>query len=92
MSHGIGRFLGMELVENNGISEEHLILEFADKVKIYVPSTLIHLVQKYVGATKGDAASLEVGVCFVVEEESAGRPGGRRYGVRHDSSASRTGG
>lgn len=52
LSHGVGRFCGMELVEKEGSAEEHLVLEFADGVKVYVPASLIHLVQKYVGATK----------------------------------------
>ena len=52
MSHGIGRFRGMQLVENDGAAEEHLTIEFAKGLKVFVPTTLIHLVQKYVGATK----------------------------------------
>jgi transcription-repair coupling factor (superfamily II helicase) len=50
LSHGIGRFRGMKLLEKEGFSEEHLTLEFADQVRIYVPVSLIHLVQKYVGS------------------------------------------
>ncbi|MEZ6057428.1 MAG: transcription-repair coupling factor [Planctomycetaceae bacterium] len=52
LTHGIGRFRGMELVDQDGIKEEHLLLEFRDRVRIYVPVSLIHLVQKYVGAAK----------------------------------------
>ena len=52
LTHGIGRYLGMELLEREGGHEEHLVIEFRDHVKIYVPVTLIHLVQKYVGASK----------------------------------------
>lgn len=52
LTHGIGRYLGMELLDREGEREEHLILEFRDGVRIYVPVTLIHLVQKYVGASK----------------------------------------
>jgi transcription-repair coupling factor (superfamily II helicase) len=49
LSHGIGRYLGMQLLEDKGHSEEHLVLEFADAVKLYVPASKIDLVQKYVG-------------------------------------------
>ncbi|WP_437203921.1 transcription-repair coupling factor [Planctomicrobium sp. SH664] len=52
LTHGIGRYLGMELFNREGNQEEHLVLEFRDGVRIYVPVTLIHLVQKYVGASK----------------------------------------
>ncbi len=50
LSHGIGRFRGMKLLEKEGFREEHLTIEFADQVRIYVPVSLIHLVQKYVGS------------------------------------------
>lgn len=53
IGHGIGKFLGMELLpDEQGNREEHLKLEFRDGVQIFVPTSLIHLVQKYVGATK----------------------------------------
>ncbi len=52
LTNGIGRFRGMKLLEKDDQVEEHLILEFRDKVRVYVPVSLIHLVQKYVGAAK----------------------------------------
>lgn len=52
LTNGIGRFRGMKLLEKENQVEEHLILEFRDKVRVYVPVSLIHLVQKYVGAAK----------------------------------------
>lgn len=52
LSHGIGRYRGMKLLEKEGQTEEHLHLEFKDAVKLFVPVTLIHLVQKYVGGGK----------------------------------------
>jgi transcription-repair coupling factor (superfamily II helicase) len=50
ISHGIARFAGMDLIEKDGVAEDHLILEFAEGMRVFVPTTLIHLVQKYVGA------------------------------------------
>ena len=52
VSHGIGRFHGMKLMENDGEQEEHLELEFRNNIRLYVPVSLIHLVQKYVGGQK----------------------------------------
>ncbi|MEX0718079.1 MAG: transcription-repair coupling factor [Planctomycetaceae bacterium] len=52
LTHGIARFQGMELLRKDEQAEEHLRLEFDDKVVVYVPVSLIHLVQKYVGAGK----------------------------------------
>ncbi len=61
LSHGIGRYLGMELVGEDDEKEEHLIIEFHDSVRIFVPVTLIHLVQKYVGATKSNPRLSRIG-------------------------------
>ncbi|MBM80525.1 MAG: transcription-repair coupling factor [Planctomycetaceae bacterium] len=52
LTNGIGRYRGMKLLEKDGATEEHLVLEFRDRVHVYVPISLIHLVQKYVGAAK----------------------------------------
>jgi len=59
--HGIGRFLGMELLKKGDQVEEHLSLEFRDGVRLYVPVSLIHLVQKYVGASKAVPGLSKVG-------------------------------
>ncbi len=52
VSHGIARYLGMQVLEKNGHAEEHLTLEFRDGVRVYVPATKIDLVQKYVGGSR----------------------------------------
>ena len=52
VSHGIGRYRGMKLLEKGPRVEEHLVLEFFGRTKLYVPSSKIGLVQKYVGGTK----------------------------------------
>jgi transcription-repair coupling factor (superfamily II helicase) len=53
LSHGIGRYLGLELLDRSGQAEEHLTVEFDAGVKVYVPASRIHLVQKYVGGARG---------------------------------------
>ena len=52
VAHGIARYRGMKMVENGGQQEEHMLLEFRDAVIVYVPVSLIHLVQKYIGPAK----------------------------------------
>jgi transcription-repair coupling factor (superfamily II helicase) len=54
VSHGIARFRGMQVVDKNGQTEEHLILEFREGTRVYVPASKIDLVQKYVGGAKTD--------------------------------------
>jgi len=52
VGHGIARYRGMELLRKEQQVEEHLVLEFQEGVKLYVPSSKIYLVQKYVGGTR----------------------------------------
>jgi len=52
VNHGIARYRGMKLLEKDSQVEEYLVLEFEDRVKLYVPSSKIGLVQKYVGGAK----------------------------------------
>jgi transcription-repair coupling factor (superfamily II helicase) len=50
-NHGIGRYLGIEKRANNvGVETEFLLLEFAEKSKLYVPISQTHLVSRYIGA------------------------------------------
>lgn len=52
VTQGIARYRGMSLMESEGEQEEHLLLEFRDSLIVYVPASLIHLVQKYIGPAK----------------------------------------
>ena len=49
LTKGIARYRGMELLSRKGQQEEHLGLEFREGVKVFVPTVMIHLVQKYIG-------------------------------------------
>ena len=61
LSHGIGRYRGLKLLEKEGQVEEHLILEFQGETKIYVPASKIELVQKYVGGAKSKPTLAKIG-------------------------------
>ncbi|MBL8793644.1 MAG: transcription-repair coupling factor [Planctomycetia bacterium] len=61
ISHGIGRFRGMQMLEKNGQQEEHLTLEFRDGILLYVPASKIDLVQKYVGGSKTEPELSKLG-------------------------------
>ncbi|REK12878.1 MAG: transcription-repair coupling factor [Planctomycetota bacterium] len=58
LSHGIGRYRGLELLEKAHQAEEHLIIEFHGNTKVYVPASKIELVQKYVGGSKKSRPTL----------------------------------
>ncbi|HUT57562.1 MAG TPA: transcription-repair coupling factor, partial [Phycisphaerae bacterium] len=50
VGHGIARFEGLRVLQRDGQSEEYLTLRFADRARLHVPASQIHLVQKYIGA------------------------------------------
>ncbi len=52
VAHGIARYRGLTLLDKGAQREEHLELEFHGGTRLYVPSSKIGLVQKYVGGTK----------------------------------------
>lgn len=50
LQNGIGKFLGIEKKPNHlNIETDYLVLEYADKAKLYVPSDQAHMISKYVG-------------------------------------------
>lgn len=53
IGHGICRYQGIEVQENNGLFTEVMTLEFADERKLYVPLSSSHMVSRYIGGRKG---------------------------------------
>jgi transcription-repair coupling factor (superfamily II helicase) len=74
VAHGIGRYRGLRLLEQDGRSEEHLELEYHGGTKIYVPSAKIELVQKYVGGKGAKVLLAHIGgKAWVRQKEAAQR-------------------
>lgn len=48
--HGIGRFLGLKEVLQDGVTLDFMLIEYANESKLYLPLTRMDLVQKYRGA------------------------------------------
>jgi len=46
-THGVGKFLGIKLINQGGGSGEFLLLEYAGESKLYVPVTRLDLISKY---------------------------------------------
>lgn len=57
MNHGIGKYLGIETLEINGIHKDYMKIKYQGTDKLYVPVEQINLVQKYVG-TEGKEPKL----------------------------------
>ncbi len=53
--HGIGRYLGLEMMDLGDGGMEFLHLEYADHTKLYVPVSQLHQISRYSGAAEGDA-------------------------------------
>ncbi len=49
VDHGIGRYIGVEKVKIEKNYVEHLVIEYADADKLYVPFADLNKVQKYLG-------------------------------------------
>ncbi|SYX09335.1 Transcription-repair-coupling factor,transcription-repair coupling factor,Superfamily II DNA/RNA helicase required for DNA uptake (late competence protein),transcription-repair coupling factor,TRCF domain [Chlamydia poikilotherma] len=53
LHNGIGKFIGMEKKPNHlNIETDYLVLEYADKARLYVPSDQAYLISRYVGASE----------------------------------------
>jgi transcription-repair coupling factor (superfamily II helicase) len=71
LTHGIGRYRGLDLLEKDGRVEEYLKIEFHGGTKIYVPASKIGLVQKYVGGTKTRPMLAKIGNKTWVRQKKA---------------------
>lgn len=49
IEHGIGRYMGLQTIENGGITTEFLVLSYASEAKLYVPVASLHLISRYSG-------------------------------------------
>ncbi|MEQ6203880.1 transcription-repair coupling factor [Sulfitobacter sp. HNIBRBA2951] len=47
VDHGVGRYLGMEVITAIGAAHECLLLEYADQTKLYLPVENIELLSRY---------------------------------------------
>ena len=51
IEHGVGRYLGLQVLQIEGDDAEFLLLEYAESNKLYVPVSSLHLISRY---TAGD--------------------------------------
>ncbi|MBM7650299.1 transcription-repair coupling factor (superfamily II helicase) [Bacillus ectoiniformans] len=50
VNHGIGKYLGIETLDINGVHKDYLNIKYQGTDQLYVPVEQIELVQKYVGS------------------------------------------
>lgn len=61
IDHGIGRYMGLQTIENSGITTEFLVLSYASEAKLYVPVASLHLISRYSGADADHAPLHKLG-------------------------------
>ncbi|MEI6894288.1 MAG: transcription-repair coupling factor [Colwellia sp.] len=61
IEHGIGRYQGLQTIENGGITTEFLVLTYASEAKLYVPVASLHLIGRYSGADSEHAPLHKLG-------------------------------
>ena len=59
--HGVGRYLGLQIIDIGGVESEFLTLEYASKDKLYVPVSSLQLIGRYSGASADNAPLHKLG-------------------------------
>lgn len=57
VSHGIGKYVGVETIEINGVHRDYFHVRYALDDKLYVPTDQVQLLQKYIGS-EGESPKL----------------------------------
>ena len=53
INHGIGKYLGIEVLQVDNRSKDYLFIRYAGEDRLYVPTDQIHLLQRYIGMEEG---------------------------------------
>lgn len=57
VGHGIGKYVGVETIEINGVHRDYFHIRYSADDKLYVPTDQVQMLQKYIGS-EGDAPKL----------------------------------
>lgn len=60
-TYGIGRFLGFEKITVEGVTKEYLKLEYANNSYLYVPTTNLDVIEKYIGTGEAEPKLSKLG-------------------------------
>ncbi len=61
IDHGVGRYLGLQMITSDNVAAEYLSLEYAGGDRIYVPVASLHLINRYTGADAEHAPLQKLG-------------------------------
>lgn len=57
-AHGIGRFMGIQKMEMEGMTKDYIAIQYAGKDELYVPVTQLDLVSRYIGGQDDNTVKL----------------------------------
>jgi len=72
-TYGIGKFLGFEKITVEGTTKEYVKLEYANSSYLYVPTTNLDVIEKYIGTDDVPAKTVKAWVTRVAETETKGK-------------------
>ena len=78
--HGVGRFLGLREIEQEGETFDFMLVEYAGEARLYVPLTRMDLVQKFRGAGDSGAAARQARRRHLGEDQDARQGADARHG------------
>ncbi|NOT11497.1 MAG: transcription-repair coupling factor [Methylococcaceae bacterium] len=59
--HGVGRYMGLRIIQVGGIDAEFLTLQYANDDKLYVPVSSLHYIGRYTGMSPENAPLHKLG-------------------------------
>lgn len=61
LQHGVGRYQGLQSMDVGGITTEFLTIEYAQKSRLFVPVSALHLISRYSGGDEDSAPVNKLG-------------------------------
>jgi len=61
LEHGIGRYIGLQILEAGGLTTEYVTLEYQNDAKLYVPVASLNLISRYSGSAEDGAPIHKLG-------------------------------
>ncbi|MFC1237272.1 transcription-repair coupling factor [Vibrio sp. F74] len=61
LEHGIGRYIGLQILEAGGLTTEYVTLEYQNEAKLYVPVASLNLISRYSGSAEDGAPIHKLG-------------------------------
>ena len=61
LNHGVGKYIGLQIIQTGDYEAEYLTLEYAGGDKLYVPVSALHLIARYTGRDDTAAPLYQLG-------------------------------